>query len=161
MVLEDDVLPRETDSPFLSTLIHAGRTTQQTLLAIYSASQQKTKKLCFSSQVRKEQNSNFKRFHLSHYAVVCEVINLWIAMFENSAKISFFKNRSLQSLKTFAWFNPSIKSYLLMASSLILLRSLLVYILKQLFQSPWIVALGIFTSPLLASLNYNHYSPRF
>ena len=95
------------------------RTTRQTLLSINLASQQKTTKLYFSSQVR-------KRFHLSHYAVVCEMINLWIAMFENSAKIYF---------KTYAWFDLSIKPYFLMVSSLILLRPLRVYILKQLFFS--------------------------
>ena len=74
----------------------------------------------------KETIQTFDGFHLSHFDVVCEVINLWIAMFENSAKIY---------LKTFAWFDPSIKSYFLMVSSLILLRSLRVYILKQLFFS--------------------------
>ena len=51
-----------------------GRTTQQTLLAINLASQQKTKKLYFSSKVRKQ----FKLLavYLGHYAVVCEMINL-------------------------------------------------------------------------------------
>ena len=34
---------------------------------------------------------------------------------------------------SFAWFDPSIKSYFLIVSSLILLRSLRVYVLKQLF----------------------------
>ena len=43
------------------------RTTQQTFSAINLASQQKTTKLFFSSQVR---------FHLSHYTVVCEMISL-------------------------------------------------------------------------------------
>ena len=63
------------------------RTTQQTLLAINLVRQQKTTKLYFSSQGRKQ----FKLF----YAVVCEVINLyaWIAMFENSAKIYFLNFR--------------------------------------------------------------------
>ena len=46
-------------------------------LAINLASQQKTTKLYFSSQVR----GRFK-LSVSHYAVVCEVINLWIAMFK-------------------------------------------------------------------------------
>ena len=47
-------------------------------------------------------------------------------MFENSAKNYFY---------TYAWFDLSIKSYFLMVSSLILLRSLRVYILKKLFFS--------------------------
>ena len=34
---------------------------------------------------------------------------------------------------SFAWFDPSIESYFLIVSSLILLRSLRVYVLKQLF----------------------------
>ena len=51
------------------------RMTQQTFSAINLASQQKTTKLFFSS------------LHLSHYAVVCAVISLWTAMFENSTKI--------------------------------------------------------------------------
>ena len=54
------------------------------LLAINLASQHKTTKLYFSSQVRKQ----FKLLAV-FYAVVCEMINLWIAMFENSAKIYF------------------------------------------------------------------------
>ena len=52
MIQEDDVLPGATEPPFLSAL-HAKRT-QQTLLAINLASQQKTTKLYFSSQVRKQ-----------------------------------------------------------------------------------------------------------
>ena len=47
-------------------------------------------------------------------------------MFENSAKICF---------ETFAGFDPSIRWYFWMVSSLILLRSLGVHILKQLFFS--------------------------
>ena len=115
------------------------RTTQQTLLAINLASQQKTTKLYFSSQVGKQ----FKLLTVPFTLLRCcwrsgEVVKC-ISMFENSAKIYF---------KTFAWFDPSIKSYLFMVSSRILLRSLRVYILKQYcFQSRWIVALGIFTEP--------------
>ena len=50
------------------------RKTQQTFSAINLASQQKTTKLFFSSQVRKQ----FKLLAVpfSHYAVVCEVISL-------------------------------------------------------------------------------------
>ena len=50
-----------------------------------------------------------------------------------------------------------------MVFSLILLRSLRVYILNNYsFQSRWIMALGIFTSPLRASVHFcSHYSPRF
>ena len=102
------------------------RTTQQTLLAINLASQQKTTKLYFSSQVGKQ----FKLLTVPFTLLRCcwrsgEVVKC-ISMFENSAKIYF---------KTFAWFDPSVKSYLFMVSSRILLRSLRVYILKQLLFS--------------------------
>ena len=102
------------------------RTTQQTLLAINLASHQKTTKLYFSSQVGKQ----FKLLTVPFTLLRCcwrsgEVVKC-ISMFENSAKIYF---------KTFAWFDPSIKSYLFMVSSRILLRSLRVYILKQLLFS--------------------------
>ena len=64
------------------------RTTQQTFSAINLASQPKSTKLFFSSQVRKQ----FKLLavHLSHYPVVCEVISLLIAMFENSTKSKIY-----------------------------------------------------------------------
>ena len=74
------------------------RTTQQTGLAINLASQQKTAKLYYSSQLRKQFKLLTVPFKPLHYTVVCEVKNLWIAMFENSAKIYF---------QTLAWFDPS------------------------------------------------------
>ena len=55
MIQEDNGLPRATGRPFLSAL-HA---TQQALLAISLASQQKTTKLHFSSQVIKETVQTF------------------------------------------------------------------------------------------------------
>ena len=63
------------------------KTTQQTLLAIILASQQKTTTLYFSSQVRKQ----FKLLAVPFKPLrcVCKMINLWIAMFENSAKTYF------------------------------------------------------------------------
>ena len=55
MIQEDDVLPRATEPPFLSALHDPScEERQQTLLAINLASQQKTTKLYFSSQVRKQ-----------------------------------------------------------------------------------------------------------
>ena len=53
MIQEDDVLPRATEPPLICQHFMR-RTTQQTLLAINLASQQKTTKLYFSSQVRKQ-----------------------------------------------------------------------------------------------------------
>ena len=55
MLQEDIVLPRATEPPFLSAL-HAKNETnaEQTFLAINLANQQKTKKVHFSSEVRKQ-----------------------------------------------------------------------------------------------------------
>ena len=52
MLHGDDVLFRGTESPFFQHFMR--RTTQQTFSAINLASQQKTTKLFFSSQVRKQ-----------------------------------------------------------------------------------------------------------
>ena len=52
MLHEDDVLLEEPNRHFCQHFMR--RTTQQTLLAINLASQQKTTKLFFSSQVRKQ-----------------------------------------------------------------------------------------------------------
>ena len=49
---DDAVLPRATEPPFCQHFVR--RTTQQTFLAINLASQQKTVKLYFSSQVRSQ-----------------------------------------------------------------------------------------------------------
>ena len=70
MQQEDDVLPQATEVPFLR------RATQQTVLVINLASQQKTAKLYFNFFSGKEKIQASIWFHLSHYAVVCEVINL-------------------------------------------------------------------------------------
>ena len=63
------------------------RTTEQTLLAINLASQQKTTKFYFSSQVRKQ----FKLLTVPFKPLrsCYEVLNLGIAIFENSAKMYF------------------------------------------------------------------------
>ena len=53
MIQEDNVLPRATEPPFLSAL-HAKNNTTNPFGYINLASQQKTTKLYFSSQVRKQ-----------------------------------------------------------------------------------------------------------
>ena len=65
MLQKDDVLPRATEPPFLSALYVKNDSTN--ILAINLASQKKTTKLHFSSQVRKQ----FKLLTVSlrHYAV--------------------------------------------------------------------------------------------
>ena len=101
------------------------RTTQQTFSAINWASQQRTSKLFFSSQVRKQFKLlvvPFKSLRCclrSDKLVNCHVWKVYKDLFLNCHVSS--------------WPDLSIKSYFLMVSSLILLRSLCVYILKQLF----------------------------
>ena len=99
------------------------RTTQQTFLAINLASQQKTTKLYFSSQVRK----HFKLLTVPFEPLPClqsdKLVNCYVWKF---CKDLFLNLCMIWSIN---------QSYFLMLSSLILLRSLRVYILKQLFFS--------------------------
>ena len=103
------------------------RTTQQTLLAINLASQQKTTKLYFSSQVRKQ----FKLLAVPFKPLRCCLRNDKLV---NCHVWKFYKDLFL-NCRVSSWPDLSIKSYFLLISSLILLRSLCVYILKQLFFS--------------------------
>ena len=75
MLQEDDVLPRATEPPCLSALHAKNDTTnaEQTFQAINLVSQQKTTKVYFSSQLRKQVSLLTVPF--KPYAVVCEVIN--------------------------------------------------------------------------------------
>ena len=100
------------------------RTTQQTLLAINLASQQKTAKLYFSSQVMKQ----FKLLMVPFKPLRCclrsdKLVNCHVWKF---CKDLFLNFRVIWSVNQIVLF---------MVSSLILLRSLRVYILKQLFFS--------------------------
>ena len=71
MIQEDDVLPQATESPFLSALHAKNDTTNP--FAINLASQQKTAKLYFSSQVGKQ----FKLLTVPFKPLCfCEVINV-------------------------------------------------------------------------------------
>ena len=89
MVQEDDVLSRAIEPQFLSAL-HAKKDTTSPFGHKLGESTENNKALLFSSGKETIQTSNsIQRFHLSHYAVVCEVINLSITIFENSAKIYF------------------------------------------------------------------------
>ena len=73
MIQEDDVLPRATEPPFLSAL-HAKNDTTNPFGYKLGESTENSKALLFFSG--KETVQTFSGFHLSHYAVVCEVINL-------------------------------------------------------------------------------------
>ena len=104
------------------------RTTQQTFSAINLASQQKTTKLFFSSQVRKQ----FKLLAVPFKSLRCclrsdKLVNCHVWK-------SFWKDLFL-NFCVYSRPDLSIKSYFLMVSCLILLRSVRVYILKQLFLS--------------------------
>ena len=103
------------------------RTTQQTFSAINLASQQRTTKLFFTSQVRKQ----FKLLAVPFQSLRCclrsdKLVNCYLS--------KFYKDLFL-NCRVSSWPDLSIKSYLLMVFSLILLRSLRMYILKQLFFS--------------------------
>ena len=125
MLHEDQVLPRGTESPFCQRFIR--RTTQQTFSAVNLASQQKTTKLFFSSQVRKQ----FKLLAVPFKSLRCCLRSDKLV---NCHVWKFYKDLFL-NCRVSSWPDLSIKSYFLMVSSLILLRSLRVYILKQLFFS--------------------------
>ena len=101
------------------------RTTQQNFSAVNLASQKKTTKLFFSSQVRKQ----LKLLAVPFKSLRCclrgdKLVNCHVW--------KFYKELNF---RVSSWPDLSIKSYFLMVSSLILLRSLRVYILKQLFFS--------------------------
>ena len=125
MLHEGDGLPQGTESPFLSAL-HAKNDTTN-LFGYNLASQQKTTKLFFSSQVRKE----FKLLEVPFKPLCC---CLRSDKFVNYHVWKFYKDLFLNFCVS-SWSDLSIKSYFLMVSSLILRRSLRVYILKQLFFS--------------------------
>ena len=95
------------------------RTTQQTFSAINLASQQKTTKLFFSSQVRKQ----FKLLAVPFKSLRCclrsdKLVNCHVWKFNKDLLLNF---------RVSSWPDLSIKSYFLMVSSLSLLRSLCVY----------------------------------
>ena len=121
------------------------RTTQQTLLAINFASQQKLTKLYLSAKVR----TQFKLLTVPFKPLRC-CLRSDKLVFMNYHVWKFCKDLFLN----FRAIWPINQIDFLMVSSLILLRSLRVYIIKQLFFSILItVALGIFNSPLHASVN--------
>ena len=97
------------------------RTTQHTFSAINLACQQKTTKLFFPSQVRKQ----FKLSAVPFKSLRC---CLWSDKLVNCHVWKFYKDLFLNCCVS-SWPELSIKSYFLMVSSLILLRSLRVYIL--------------------------------
>ena len=105
------------------------RTTQQTFSAVNLASQQKTTKLFFCSQVRKQFKLLAVPFKSLRYCLRSDKL-------VNRHDLSYSHGLDLfLNFHVSCWPGLSIKSYFLMVSSLILLRSLHVYILKQLFFS--------------------------
>ena len=93
---------RATKLPFWSALHERNDTTNPFGYKLGESTENNKARALLSSQVRKQ----FKLLKVPFKPLrgCCEVINLWIAMFENSAKIYFY---------TFAWFDPSVKSYFL------------------------------------------------
>ena len=88
------------------------RTTQQTFLVINLASQQKTTKLFFSSQVRKQ----FKLLAVPFKSLRCCLRSDKLV---NCHVWKFYKDLFL-NCRVSSWSDLSIKSYFLMVSSLIL-----------------------------------------
>ena len=74
MLQEHDVLRRATEPPFLWAL-HAKNDTTKRFGYKLGESTENNKALLFFS-AKETIQPFFLRFHLSHYAVVCEVINL-------------------------------------------------------------------------------------
>ena len=120
MLREDDVLPRGTESPFLSALHAKNNTTNLFGYKLGESTENKKALLFFSG---KETIQTFSG--CIEVIIVCEVIShVW----------KFYKDLFL-NCRVSSWPDLSIKSYFLMVSSPILLRSLRVYFLKQLFFS--------------------------
>ena len=122
MLHEDDVLPRGTESPFLSAL-HAKNDTTNLFGYKLGESTENNKALLFFSQFKllAVPCKSLRCCLRSDKLVNCHVWKLYKDLFLN-CRVS-------------SWPDLSIKLYFLMVSSLILLRSLRVYILKQLFFS--------------------------
>ena len=120
------------------------RTTQQTFSAINLASQQKTTKLFFSSQVRKQ----FKLLAVPFKSLRC-------CLRSDKHVWKFYKDLFL-NFRVASWPDLSVKSYFLMVSSLMLLGSLRVYILKQLFFSVSVNSGFRKIYPLFTSISKNN-----
>ena len=125
MLQEDDVLPRATVPPFLSAL-HAKNDTTNPFGYKLGESTENNKALLFFSGKETIQTlavplKSLRCCLRSDKLVNCHV---W----------KFYKDLFLNS-RVSSWPDLSIKSYFWMVSSLILLTSLRVYILKQLFFS--------------------------
>ena len=100
----------------------------------FTVSWQKKIKLCVSSQKGKLFKLSTFSFQLSMLKLT-KKLKLWFAMFENTIKIQLLCICCLR-LHVHAWTHPWIRLLVFfMVSSLTLLRSLRVYILKQLFPS--------------------------
>ena len=125
------------------------RTTQQTFLAINLASQQKTTKLFFSSQVRKQ----FKLLAVPFKSLRCclrsdKLVNCHVWKFYKDLFLNFCV---IWSVNQIVHFNGFLSDFVEIPSC--------VYILKQLFFS--ISVNSGYRDIYLAASRRNHYSPRF
>ena len=128
MLHEDDVLPRGIESPFLSVL-QAKNDTKNLFGRKLGESAENNKTLPFSSVT--ELRKQFKLLAVLFKSLRCclrsdKLVNCHVWKFYKDLFLNF---------RVASWPDLSIKSYFLMVSSLILLRSLRVHILKQLFFS--------------------------
>ena len=123
------------------------RTTQQTFSVINLVSQQKTTKLFFSSQVRKQ----FKLLAVPFKSLRCclrsdKLVNCHVWKFYKDLFLNF---RVIWSVNQIVLSNSFLSDFVEITS--------FVYT-KTIIQSRWIVVLGIFTSPLSP---LDKYSPLF
>ena len=125
MLHADEVLPRGTESPFLSTL-HAKNDTTNLFGCKLGESKENNKALVFFSG-----KETIQTFRGPFKSLRCCLRSDKLV---NCHDCKFYKDLFL-NFRVSSWPDLLIKSYFLMVSSLILLRSLRVYILKQLFFS--------------------------
>ena len=128
MLHEDDVLPRGIESPFLSVL-HAKNDTKNLFGRKLGESAENNKALLFFSVT--ELRKQFKLLAVPFKSLRCclrshKLVNCHVWKFYKDLFLNF---------RVASWPDLSIKSYFLMVSSLMLLGSLRVYTLKQLFFS--------------------------
>ena len=86
MIQEDDLLPRATEPPFLSALHAKNDTTCPFGYKLGESTENNTALLFFSG---KETVQTFSDSIEAITLLFAKWVNLWIAMFENSAKIYF------------------------------------------------------------------------
>ena len=145
MLHEDDVLPRGIESPFLSVL-QAKNDTKNLFGRKLGESAENNKTLPFFSVT--ELRKQFKLLAVPFKSLRC-------CLRSDKHVWKFYKDLFL-NFRVASWPDLSVKSYFLMVSSLMLLGSLRVYILKQLFFSVSVNSGFRKIYPLFTSISKNN-----